>query len=256
MSQPVKVFISYAREDKAYKDNLVKHLKPLERKGVISSWHDGVIEAGQEWETNLKEALETSNILIFLVSSDFVNSDYINNVEIEKAMERYKSGEVSIVPIWIRPLFEADDFLSRFQALPQDRKPISTWANADEAWVDVVTKLNQLFKRLQNTGNQYFTDNPPSTSVNTKPTVNHNESLSPPQQIRNLVSKGKTKDAIEQLIEYTANNDPDKNHEALLLSSRWNGAERQERLGLMSYGEIQMERNRINASLLAILEDL
>lgn len=256
MSQPVKIFISYAREDKAYKDNLVKHLKPLERKGIISSWHDGVIEAGQQWETTLKGALETSNVLIFLVSSDFVDSDYINDVEIKKAMERYNSGSVSIVPIWIRPLFEADDFLSRFQALPQDRKPISTWANADEAWVDVVTKLNQLFKRLQSNTNQHHTDNPSSTSVNKKPTVNHNESLSPPQQIRNLVSKGKTKEAIENLIEYTVNNNPDKNQEALLLSSRWNGAERQDRLGLMSYSEIQMERNRINASLLAILEDL
>ncbi len=255
MSQPLRLFISYARKDVEYKDEFLLHLKPLVRKGVIKSWHDGDIVASEEWADEIKKNLETSDVLIFLISPAFMASDYINVNEIGKAIERHQKKEVTIVPIWIKPVADTDEFLDKFQSLPKDRKPVSQWSDHDDAWVDVVTRLKKLFERKTNGAGDSLNehnDNPPQHS---NPPI-HNESTSIEQQVRNFIGRGKTKDALDKLLEYTETLDSDKHSELLLLSGRWSSIERQERLGLMTYSEVQMERNRINASLLAVLEDM
>lgn len=252
MSQPVKIFISYAREDETYKNELLKHLRPLERKGVIKSWHDGTLEAGQEWETELKDELETADVLIFLVSPDFVNSDYINDVEIKKAIERYKIGQVAIVPIWIRPVLASDDFLNKFQALPKDRKPISKWGDKDEAWVDVVTRLNQLFNKLNHTA----ADQPQVSTEQNESSNENNSAAFSKNLIRDLVGKGKTKDALKILLDYTETLDKDLHNNLTILSSRLSELERNARLGIISTSDQQLERNRINIALLSLLEEI
>lgn len=253
MSNPLKLFISYAREDKDFKDTLIKHLRPLERKGIIQSWHDGVIDAGEEWEEDLKKQLQTSDVLIFLVSPDFADSDYIDRVEIKGAVERYKNGGVAIVPIWIRPLAFPDDFLNKFQALPQDRKPISKWADKDEAWVDVVQRLKKLFDRLQNNtaGASSNHDAPSYDNVTSDSTITFSKN-----NIRDLIGKGKTKDALKMLLDHTDGKDNDLHNNLTILSSRLSELERNGRLGIVSNSDQQLERNRINIALLSLLDEI
>ncbi|GJL67665.1 MAG: hypothetical protein NPIRA06_03000 [Nitrospirales bacterium] len=73
---PMKVFYSYAHEEESLKDELAKHLAILERGGLISSWHDRDITAGQEWKDQINDNLLTAQIILLLVSPDFLNSDY------------------------------------------------------------------------------------------------------------------------------------------------------------------------------------
>jgi len=102
MSQPVKVFVSYSRKDKEYKEELLEFLAPMRRNDIIQLWNDKDIVPGEQWEDELLERLTTADIVIFLVSPSLLNSDYILRVEIKGAMERHKKGELVIIPILVR----------------------------------------------------------------------------------------------------------------------------------------------------------
>ncbi|MGB8702645.1 MAG: toll/interleukin-1 receptor domain-containing protein [Thermosynechococcaceae cyanobacterium] len=75
MSEPVKVFLSYSHQDEALRQELVSHLSGLQRQGIIELWHDRKITAGTEWANQIDHHLEQAQIVLFLISADFTNSD-------------------------------------------------------------------------------------------------------------------------------------------------------------------------------------
>src|SRR5947199_8125085 len=101
-SSPPSVFVSYAREDESYKNDLVKQLKVLEGQGVISSWHDGLLVAGEQWNETIVKQINAARVILLLISPDFMNSQYIHNVEMKRASERHKAGEVTVIPVLVR----------------------------------------------------------------------------------------------------------------------------------------------------------
>ena len=145
MARPMKLFISYAREDEEYKDELEKRLKPYVRNQTIHSWSDRAILPGSEWDEEIKLAMASSDMILFLISSDFLASDYIHDVEIARAMEKYEKGELRIVPIVVRTSDLSQLKIKQFQALPKDAKAVSTWEDEDEAWLDVINGLKRIF---------------------------------------------------------------------------------------------------------------
>ncbi|NJL74464.1 MAG: toll/interleukin-1 receptor domain-containing protein [Saprospiraceae bacterium] len=146
--QPVKVFISYSHKDEDYKDTLNTYLTPYERKGTIKIWDDRDILPGQIWDTEIKQAVLNADIVLFLVSPDFMASGYIDGVELKTAMELHVEGKMVLIPIIIRPSDLSLLDLKIFQAVPKDAKPISTWENKDEAWLNVIQQLGKLFNAI------------------------------------------------------------------------------------------------------------
>ncbi len=144
-----KIFISYSSEDRQYYEALVKHLTGLERSGLIEHWSDNEILPGMPWDKAVKKQLQIADIIIFLVSSDFINSDYINDIEINKAIKRYNKREVIIVPIIARICDFESLALHQFQALPTHAKPISTWDDKDAAWLNVLDGLKKLINQIE-----------------------------------------------------------------------------------------------------------
>ncbi|MEM6542307.1 MAG: toll/interleukin-1 receptor domain-containing protein [Bacteroidota bacterium] len=126
----------------------MRHLSGLKENGFISSWDDRKILPGQEWDNVIKRKLETAEIVLFLVSSSFIASDYIKDVEIKRTIERYERDEVIIVPIILRPCDFSSLPISRYRALPKDAKPISKWNDRDEALLDVVKGLKKLINTI------------------------------------------------------------------------------------------------------------
>lgn len=142
----VNVFYSYAHEDEPLRDELAGHLKILERRGLIRAWHDRKIVAGQDWAAVIDENLESAELVLLLVSKDFMGSDYIFGVELKRAMERSAAHTCEVVPIIVRAVNiepeDADDLpFMRLQCLPADLKPVTSWANRDEAWTHVAKGL-------------------------------------------------------------------------------------------------------------------
>jgi hypothetical protein len=134
----MEVFFSYAHEDEVLRDELAKHLRLLERQQVIKSWYDRKITAGSEWRNAIDEHLESADIILLLISSDFLDSDYCYDIELKRALERHESNEARVIPIILRSVAWRDAPFSWLTALPTDGKPVKSWNDPDEAFTDVV----------------------------------------------------------------------------------------------------------------------
>ena len=151
-SGQVEVFFSYAHEDEALRDKLAIHLSTLQRQGVIRQWHDRQIGAGTEWEGQINHHLETAHVILLLISADFIASDYCFDKEVKRAMERHEAGEARVIPVVLRPVDLDGIVFNKLQALPTDRKPITTWKNQDEAFLNVVKGIRTAIKKIASQG--------------------------------------------------------------------------------------------------------
>ncbi len=153
MAAPLKTFIIYARADDAAKSQLILQLRPLIKLGTLDVWHDGNILPGEEWDAVIKRELTDSELVLFLVSANSLNSDYIQK-EFKTALERFATGHTRIIPIVVAPCgWKYDPILKGLQALPlykaEGVKPVRSWADPDEAWASVVDHLGEMALELQ-----------------------------------------------------------------------------------------------------------
>ena len=133
----VEVFFSYSHKDEALRDQLATHLKLLERQGIIAAWHDRKIVPGSEWAGNIHHYLERADIILLLISADFLASDYCWDVEIQNALERHEVGTTTVIPVILRPVDWSSAPFARLQALPKNAQPVVTWAPPDLAFMDI-----------------------------------------------------------------------------------------------------------------------
>lgn len=138
---PVELFYAYAHEDEALRATLEKHLSLLHRQGVISEWSDRNITAGTDWTQAIDEHLEQASIILLLISADFLASDYCYGVEMKRALERDRAHEARVIPILLRAVDWHDAPFAHLQALPTGARPITSWANQDEAFTDVAAGI-------------------------------------------------------------------------------------------------------------------
>ena len=148
-----KLFISYAREDREYVESLERHLSALMKSGHIDSWTDSDILPGQSWASAIEENLRNADIILFMVSSYFLDSEYIHAYERKWAQETKESKGAKVVPVITRPcLWEDEDFAS-FQAVPKDPgnnnviTPINKWKDEDDAYVAIVRDLKRIIEQ-------------------------------------------------------------------------------------------------------------
>jgi hypothetical protein len=134
---PLKVFIVYSRKDADLKDKLRTRLKPLERKESVDVFWDGKIQPGVDWDAKLQGQLDGADMILLLVSPDLLASDYVNQVELPKAMARHERGKARVIPIIARPSAWQDEMFAKLQVLPGNARPITRWQDGDEAWLDV-----------------------------------------------------------------------------------------------------------------------
>ena len=137
-------FVSYSEKDERYRERLDVSLVQLRRNKLILVWHDRKILPGQEWDREIDKNLESADIVMLLVSPDFLASDYAYSREMLRALERHQSGSATVVPIILRPSDWQYSPLASLQALPSRGRPVSSWPNRDQAWLDIVQGLRRL----------------------------------------------------------------------------------------------------------------
>src|SRR5262249_43102792 len=94
----VSVFVSYAHKDERLRDELDKHLSALRRSAAIASWHDRKITPGSELDREIDHQLNISDVVLLLISPDFMNSDYCYRREMKTALRRHARGQSRIIP--------------------------------------------------------------------------------------------------------------------------------------------------------------
>ncbi len=136
-TRPSSVFFSYCHRDEGLRDELARHLKLLERAGLIEAWHDRKIRSGDEWSADIDARLYTADLILLLLSSDFFASDYCSEIEAPVALERHNVNAARAIPVVLRPVVWRHSPLAVLQALPTDARPITSWDSLDSAFVNV-----------------------------------------------------------------------------------------------------------------------
>ncbi|WP_245707068.1 COR domain-containing protein [Thiothrix caldifontis] len=147
----IKLFISYSHADEAHKERLEKHLKAISRTLPLTAWSDRHLFAGEAVDEQIFQQLNTADIVLLLVSPDFINSDYCFTKEMERALERYQDEGNVVIPVIIRHTASwRNHKIGQIVALPKDGKPLAKWEDADEFWGSVENGIHdQVKKRLQ-----------------------------------------------------------------------------------------------------------
>ena len=145
-----KIFISYSKKDTDLKDELNTHLASIKRRNRATTWDDRHIIGGELWDETIKTKLMEADIILFLVSSDFIATDYIWDNEIPLAEEQRKKGKAQVIPIILRPCQWTKLDFAKQQALPSKGVPINTFTNKDAAWLEVANGIEAVITSIQN----------------------------------------------------------------------------------------------------------
>jgi len=146
----LRIFCAYASEDQALFRKLEQVLGIYRHQELVSLWHHGELLPGSEWDSEIRQQLHAADIILLLISPAFLDSEYSWNKEIQWAMTRHTIGDAHVVPIILKSTPGWDEtLLGQLQALPADKKPITSWKKRDEAFADVVKGLRKVIEYAQ-----------------------------------------------------------------------------------------------------------
>ena len=135
------IFFSYSHADEDLRDHLEKHLSLLKRQGVITSWHDRRITAGDQIDHSISQYLELADVILLLVSADFLASDYCYDKEMARAMERHAADACRVIPVILRHCDWHGAPFGKLLATPKDGRPVKSFPDLDEAFLQVTQAI-------------------------------------------------------------------------------------------------------------------
>jgi hypothetical protein len=141
------IFFSYSHKDEGLRDELETHLAMLKRQGVISAWHDRRLIAGTDIDAGIRQELDRADIILLLVSPDFLASDYCYSVEMSRALQRHAAGEARVIPVILRPCEWTQAQFGKLLAAPKDGKPVTKWTDRDDAFLDITKTIRAAVPR-------------------------------------------------------------------------------------------------------------
>jgi internalin A len=147
---PVRVFCSYSHKDESFREELDTHVKLLVRMGLIDSWNDRRIMPGDDWQDKLDRNIESADVVLLLVSADFLSSDYCYNLEMKRALDRHDAGEAHVIPILVREVVWRTAPFARLQVLPRNGRAVKSWEDRDAAWKSIAEEIELLIREIRN----------------------------------------------------------------------------------------------------------
>ena len=144
----IKLFFSYSHRDETLRDELEIHLAGLKRQGLIETWHDRRIGAGQELAHEISQQLEAADVILLLVSPYFIASEYCYDIEMSQAMERHEAGSARVVPVILQPCDWTPLPFGKLMATPTDGKPITKFPNHHDAFLDITRAIRNAATEL------------------------------------------------------------------------------------------------------------
>src|SRR5262249_20954879 len=141
------IFISYSRRDAKVKDELLRHLAPLRRQYDIHTWSDSDIPPAADWRQAIQEGMERASLVVLLISSNFLASDFCMDVELSECVRARSDRGLRLVAVIVSDCFwQGVPDIERYQVLPRDAMPIKsrTSRSREGTWVSIVKEIVQL----------------------------------------------------------------------------------------------------------------
>jgi hypothetical protein len=127
------VFISYSHKDAEWLAKLKQFLGPLERQNLIRIWDDTEIRPGAEWLAEIRRALESARVAVFLVTQDFLNSPFINSEELPPLMDAAADKGCLIFWVAVKSSTVRDSPLAKFQGANSPDQPLALMTEGEQA---------------------------------------------------------------------------------------------------------------------------
>ena len=144
-----KVFISYSKSNVQQRKRLESELKILKNEGLLAGhWHDRMIDPGDPWDETIQRELAGADVVILLVSTPALATDYITEHEIPQTLARHEAGETVLVPVILETCRWKKTALAGLNVLPEKGDPLTKWSPRAEGWNSVATGLANVFRRL------------------------------------------------------------------------------------------------------------
>ena len=140
-------FISYSHSDENQVLRLKRHLYPVMHSLEVDIWIDERISPGDAWDRKISEALDRAKLFLFCISSDFLFSKYVDQVELKQAREMYKRGEAVLVPVILRHCsWEWVKHFAELQAVPKNGRAIQLWTPQDTGYADAARRIGVMLR--------------------------------------------------------------------------------------------------------------
>ncbi len=148
---PVEIFCSFAEADTPLLEQLERHLSLLRQQNYLSTWHRQCNIAGQNWQAQINQHLDSASLILLLISSDFLNADYWYGTEMQRALQRHNTGDAQVIPILLRPCDWQTAPFAELDVLPTGAKPVVQWTDRDAAWTNVAMNLRRILTGVAGT---------------------------------------------------------------------------------------------------------
>jgi TIR domain/HEAT repeats/NACHT domain len=137
MGDRPSIFVSYSHADTKWLKELDRHLRGLERHANVGRFDDRQLLGGDEWNAEVKAALDGADIILLLITANFIASEYIHRVELPAALRKRMNEGCVVIPVLLetcyRKLLQIDDI----NYLPKDSegalKPVAEWRGPQRA---------------------------------------------------------------------------------------------------------------------------
>jgi hypothetical protein len=143
------IFCSYSHRDEDFRDELERHLSTFLRRVMIHGWHDRRIDPGKEWRGQIDSHLRSAQIILLLVSADFLASEYCSDIEIKLALERHAQGQAIVIPILVRPVDWAAAPFAHLRVFPSDGQPVISRTDREQVFAEIAIAIRDLARHLK-----------------------------------------------------------------------------------------------------------
>ena len=143
-----RVFVSYSHKDEGLRDELEVQLSMLKRQRLIEVWHDRRLLPGDHLDWTISEELDAADVVLLLISPDFLASDYCYKIEKGRALQRHQEGTARLISVILRPCDWTHTDLAQYLVTPTDGKPVTQWPDRDEAFLDVTKSIRRAIEDI------------------------------------------------------------------------------------------------------------
>ncbi len=145
---PVRLYYVFSHEDGIFANEIRKYLEILRKHRIIDEWDSLKLTSVTDEIYMLDEYLITAQIVLLLVSPDFLAYDFLYSTALQKVLERHDAGKAIVLPVLLRPADWTNTPLARLQVLPDNEMPIILWSNEDEAYFNIEKNIRVAVTQL------------------------------------------------------------------------------------------------------------